>query len=349
MKNAESRADEAKYSKTREQLGISDMRRASASRRKSLLAAGLLSVPVLMVFGVVYQEYARTPGLAAWNTGIEAAVLQDSETMAFHKAAGVRLIDSGFPSSPADSPDGKDDLQVAPGAPSSALQQIAQDGNMPPGAPAPLPAPDALSISGRQALIDTDQGGWIFRKDPQVRLAASPAVPGIRPRTTIKRSESRPAHDQARIVRPPAMPQRAVDAASTTSMTVNASPVPPIRPEDFAQIAKNTLNGAKGNASKAPGNSTTPNVSSHSPAAPAPARVARRANKRHAFRSRNNLIGVFGPPANRRALVQLKSGRYVKVQVGDLVDGWRVAAIERNELKYIKDGHSITLKLPRAF
>ena len=314
-----------------------------------MLAAGLLSVPVLMVFAVVYQDYARTPGLAAWNTEIETAALQDPETLAFHKAAGAWLIDFSSLPSPADSPDSKDDFQVAPNAPGSALQQITQDGNMPPSAPTPLPTPDALSISGKQALIDTDRGGWVFRKESHVYLAASPAVPDIRPGTTIKQSESRHAHDQARIVRPPAMPQRAVETATTASMAVNASPVPPIRPSDFAQIAKNALNSAKGNASKAPGNFTTPKVASHSLAAPAPARVARRANKRHAFRSQNNLIGIFGSPANRRALVQLKSGRYVKVQVGDLVDGWRVAAIERNELKYVKDGHSITLKLPTAF
>ena len=61
-----------------------------------------------------------------------------------------------------------------------------------------------------------------------------------------------------------------------------------------------------------------------------------------------NLIGVFGTKSTRRALIRLKSGHRVMVEVGDRLDGGRVAAIAKNELRYIKSGENITLSLPRG-
>ncbi len=63
---------------------------------------------------------------------------------------------------------------------------------------------------------------------------------------------------------------------------------------------------------------------------------------------RVNLIGVYGTPSNRRALVRLPSGRYKKVKVGDTVDGGRVVAIGDSELRYQKSGRSLTLKIPSS-
>ena len=61
-----------------------------------------------------------------------------------------------------------------------------------------------------------------------------------------------------------------------------------------------------------------------------------------------NLIGVYGTPSNRRALVRLPSGRYKKVKVGDNVDGGRVLAIGDSELRYKRGGRNMTLKIPRG-
>lgn len=60
-----------------------------------------------------------------------------------------------------------------------------------------------------------------------------------------------------------------------------------------------------------------------------------------------NLIGVFGSSSNRRALVRMPTGRLVKVQVGDRLDGGRVAAIGDNELSYVKKGRTYVLKMIR--
>ncbi len=63
---------------------------------------------------------------------------------------------------------------------------------------------------------------------------------------------------------------------------------------------------------------------------------------------RVNLIGVYGKPASRRALVRLSNGRYKKVAVGDRIDGGRVSAIGETELIYQKNGRGVTLKMPKG-
>jgi hypothetical protein len=75
--------------------------------------------------------------------------------------------------------------------------------------------------------------------------------------------------------------------------------------------------------------------------------VARQATIENAMRlNRINLIGVYGTEGDRRALVRLPSGRYVKVEVGDRLDGGQIAAIGRGELRYVKGGRNITLTVP---
>ena len=61
-----------------------------------------------------------------------------------------------------------------------------------------------------------------------------------------------------------------------------------------------------------------------------------------------NLIGVYGTPSNRRALVRLSSGRYKKVKVGDKIDGGQIVAIGESELRYQKGGRNVTLKIPNG-
>ena len=59
-----------------------------------------------------------------------------------------------------------------------------------------------------------------------------------------------------------------------------------------------------------------------------------------------NLIGVYGQPSDRRALVRLANGRYRKVKVGDRIDGGRVLAIGDDTLRYQKGGQNLTLNMP---
>lgn len=75
--------------------------------------------------------------------------------------------------------------------------------------------------------------------------------------------------------------------------------------------------------------------------------VARAATDENILRlNQMNLIGVYGRPQDRRALVRLKNGRYVKVEVGDRLDRGRVTAIGDGELRYQRGGRNIVLRMP---
>jgi hypothetical protein len=88
-------------------------------------------------------------------------------------------------------------------------------------------------------------------------------------------------------------------------------------------------------------------VASAAPDIPTSASVARQATIRNAIAMRDiNLIGVYGTERDRRALVRLSNGRFVKVKVGDRLDGGRIATIGRDELRYTKGGRNITLSVP---
>jgi hypothetical protein len=83
------------------------------------------------------------------------------------------------------------------------------------------------------------------------------------------------------------------------------------------------------------------------PSGPTSNSVARQATLRGAIDlTEVNLIGVYGQPSDRRALVRLANGRYRKVKVGDRIDGGRVLAIGDDTLRYQKGGRNLTLNMP---
>jgi type IV pilus biogenesis protein PilP len=85
------------------------------------------------------------------------------------------------------------------------------------------------------------------------------------------------------------------------------------------------------------------------PRIPSSANVAKQATIRNAINLRDmNLIGVYGTSSQRYALVRNPNGRYVKVEVGDRLDGGRVAAITASELRYEKRGRMVVLALPNS-
>ena len=61
-----------------------------------------------------------------------------------------------------------------------------------------------------------------------------------------------------------------------------------------------------------------------------------------------NVIGIYGSSSKRRALVRMITGRRVMVEVGDRLDGGRVAAITDSELRYVKGGRNVVLKIPKG-
>ncbi|QUJ75155.1 hypothetical protein KDD17_08940 [Sulfitobacter albidus] len=193
--------------------------------------------------------------------------------------------------------------------------------------------------------------------------------PSLRPRSLQERAleaeREREAEQEARAAAAAAAATAAAaaalalpdagDAAATapaldnaTRFAVAQSVRPDTRPRNFARIVERAQRAAPQRetrvaaaASVAP-RTVAPNI-------PSKASVARSATVKNAINLRRvNLIGVYGKPASRRALVRLSNGRYQKVKVGDRIDGGRVSAIGNSELRYRKGSRDVVLKMPRS-
>ena len=172
--------------------------------------------------------------------------------------------------------------------------------------------------------------------------------------------------------RPPARPASAQTLASegvertATALAINASPTPRGRPQDFDAIVAVAIVQQQAAQVTATLDYQTPNTNAAIEAAlendaepepdpqprlsiPSSASVARQATIENAIRlNKVNLVGVYGTASDRRALVRLPSGRYVKVKVGDRVDGGTVAQITDDELFYKKGRRTLSLSLPQG-
>ncbi|HMO72609.1 MAG TPA: translation initiation factor 2, partial [Paracoccaceae bacterium] len=85
------------------------------------------------------------------------------------------------------------------------------------------------------------------------------------------------------------------------------------------------------------------------PRIPTTANVARQATFANAINlSRVNLIGIYGTPGNRYAMIRTPQGRFNRITVGDRVDGGTVAAITATEVRYQKGGRMLALQMPRG-
>ncbi len=140
-----------------------------------------------------------------------------------------------------------------------------------------------------------------------------------------------------------------------TKLAVLKSPSPASRPSDFSRIVEKAIAEAQSSAPDTSEGATVVTTASATvaapklPAVPTRASVAKEATVANAINLGNiNLIGVYGSSANRRALIRLSTGKYVKVQVGDRVDGGQVAAISASEVLYIKRGRKVTLAMPKG-
>ncbi|WP_323768937.1 hypothetical protein [Marinovum sp.] len=133
---------------------------------------------------------------------------------------------------------------------------------------------------------------------------------------------------------------------AASALAVAASPQPQHRPANIAALVTRAQRTpepetARQTAAVAP-RTVQPSIPSRSS-------VAAAATQKDAINLRKvNLIGVYGKPSSRRALVRLANGRYQKVKVGDRIDGGRVSAISESQLSYVKSGRNIVLRMPRG-
>ncbi|WP_456386468.1 hypothetical protein [Profundibacter sp.] len=134
---------------------------------------------------------------------------------------------------------------------------------------------------------------------------------------------------------------------SASPLAVVLSSAPKHRPHNFAKLVERARASAP--SERATAATAVPRNQTIAPSAPTRASVARLATTKNAINlRRTSLIGVYGSPSKRRALVRLSNGRYVKVKVGQRVDGGKVAAIGQSELRYVKGGRTIILRMPKS-
>lgn len=215
-----------------------------------------------------------------------------------------------------------------------------------------VPTPDASS--GEVVEAPAALGGVVVALRPQTRPSAlventerlqlggntREELAALRPRlrpATIKQAE-----------------EAAAEQAPATAQAVALSRKPNSRPRNFdrtvarAQQAR-AQQAARQQAEPKPTQVAAIAPRTVTPRVPSSTSVAKAATVKNAINlSRVNLIGVYGKPSSRRALVRLSNGRYKKVKIGDRVDGGRVSAIGEAQLNYTKNGRSVTLKMPKG-
>ena len=224
------------------------------------------------------------------------------------------------------------------------------------------------------APTDADEGALLAISTPQPntprpRLRPNTLVPAVialaNPALADNRPRLRPA-GLAPQVEAPATPDiadvvGAIAAAvpdspfvAVTSRAVPRSSRPDKRPRNIARLVARAQEveaqrAAAAAASRAAAQTQTASAAPARASGPVPTTVARAATLDNAIRLRDiNLIGVYGRPNDRRALVRMGNGRYVKVQVGSSLDGGRVSAIGDGVLNYVKRGRTVVLKLPEG-
>ena len=181
------------------------------------------------------------------------------------------------------------------------------------------------------------------RLRPAVELASTQPAPEVDPTTDNARNDAAAAATLAALA--PRVEGIIIEGPPNPQAVI-ASVRPDGRPKNFARVVKR-VKAKQSNDQGTRVASVAPKVVV--PKITSPASVAKSATVKNAINLRNvNLIGVYGKPSSRRALVRLSNGRYQKVQVGDRIDGGRVSAIGDNELRYKKGSRNLTLKMPKS-
>lgn len=212
----------------------------------------------------------------------------------------------------------------------------------------PSKVPPAVPVRFEQEPIE---------EDPADRLAQYRPKP--RPANLLESFERSQLGGRTRaelaVVRPKLRPESLQSSPEVdetpTALAVVRVPRPKPRPAGLRQPAPaNTANlGSTAAVNQSSDEAGSFQAKAVSPKIPSTASVARQATIDRALNLRKlNLIGVYGTPANRRALVRLPSGRYKKLKVGDRLDGGSVIAIGDSELRYQKRGKNVILKMPRG-
>jgi hypothetical protein len=201
------------------------------------------------------------------------------------------------------------------------------DGPRPPPRPDGLDPPDIPGEPGEAAPAPEDPEAALAQTLASIVEGAADPLATATPRAVAvaSRPDARPTNFARVVDRQTARVARAANAAREQSAGASLG-----TPEEAAETQAEEVE-----------------VAAAAPAGNVPRNVAEAATMENVMALREiNLIGVYGTPNDRRALVRLGNGRYVRVKVGDSLDGGRVAAIGDDALNYVRRGRTVTLEVP---
>ena len=61
-----------------------------------------------------------------------------------------------------------------------------------------------------------------------------------------------------------------------------------------------------------------------------------------------NVLSIYSRGSEKRAIILFPTGQTKLVKVGDTLNGGRVAAIGTTEIRYIKGGNNLVIKIPHG-
>jgi hypothetical protein len=190
---------------------------------------------------------------------------------------------------------------------------------------APLNVPAPVSAPRPARADPVDRGAAIVETNPTPKV-----VPPPRPARSGEpetNTETRP-EPLAPPVTTSDLPAGAMPVAPPTTFASLTSPLPRIRPARRA--APRAL----------PPVTTLPAITG------SPQRSTRAAASEQGLPlDRTALIGILDLDTGRKALLRLPDGRYRSVIVGDVLDGWRVAIIGPDAMRFTRGGEDLTLLL----
>ncbi len=214
--------------------------------------------------------------------------------------------------------------------------------------------PGAVSLAG----LNPEADGAAVAEEAS---AGATTLAGLRPRPRPSALANPPADlpsnpDITSVIAGIAEEEANAPFIDMTPRAVGASRRPETRPRNFATVVANARQRLE---RQQPQQQTAAAPAPRQPAAaaapaprnigPTPGGVARAATQDDAIRLRDiNLIGVYGRPNDRRALVRLSNGSYVRVEIGSSLDGGQVTAIGDNALNYVKRGRTYALQVPNS-
>lgn len=222
----------------------------------------------------------------------------------------------------------------------------------------PLARPEAVLAAGE--AVNAAKASAAASLAAQAEAAAANA-PGTPLAVAISRRPAARPQDLSRSVEaavaaamraPEPSPEAETQAEVQTASQVVRTPTPEARPQTEAPeptIMSNKppkqTSGRERNEEEA---DAEPELNS-APSGGSKGGVAKQATFKNALNlDKTALIGVYGTPSKRYAMVRTAGGRYKKVKVGDSVDGGRIQAITATEVRYQKGARLLTLSLPKG-